>query len=109
MSIARIVWIVGLLAAVVLSFVDISHGGFILMILGAISGWFVDKEHRLGLLIAAIFLMSGGAGAWGAIPELGGHVTAILTSIGAVLSAAGVMAVLRRLIERLLLNKGTAN
>ncbi|MCF6221098.1 MAG: hypothetical protein L3J65_08300 [Robiginitomaculum sp.] len=111
MSIARIIWIVSLLAAVVLAFVtlgkDGSTGALILTVLGIASGWFVDKEHRLGLLVAAIFLMSGGYKAWGGIPEVGGYLTDILGSIKMVLAAAGVTAVLRRLVERILLGKGT--
>ena len=109
MSIARIIWIISLLAAVVLAFVNTGYDAAILTILGIVSGWFVDKEHRLGLLVAAIFMMSGGAMAWGGIPSIGGYLTAILGGIGGILGAAGVTAVLRRLIERLFLNKGTAN
>ena len=111
MSIARIIWIISLLAAIVLAFVSadqFAYGGAVLTILGIVCGWFVDKEHRVGLLVAAIFLMSGGAMAWGGIPSIGGHLSAILGSIGGVLAAAGVTAVLRRLVERLFLNKGTA-
>lgn len=108
MSIARIIWSISLLAAIVLAFVNTGYDGAILAILGLVSGWFVDKEHRLGLLVAAIFLMSGGSSALNAIPELGGPLTAILMAIGSVLAAAGVTAVLRRLAERLWLNKGTS-
>ncbi len=105
MSIARIIWIVSLLAAIVLAFVSTGYDAAILAVLGLVSGWFVDKEHRLGLLVAAIFLMAGGAAALNGIPEIGKHLTAILTSIGAVLAAAGVTAVLRRLLERVVLGK----
>lgn len=108
MSIARIIWSLSVAAAVILAFVNTGQDALILTILGMVSGWFVDKEHRLGLLVAAIFLMSGGAAAWGGIPSVGAHLTAILGSLGAILGAAGVTAVLRRLVERLFLNKGTA-
>ncbi|MBL4854642.1 MAG: hypothetical protein JKY25_10445 [Robiginitomaculum sp.] len=109
MSIARIIWIVSLLAAVIFAFVSgFAYEGAILAVLGIISGWFVDKEHRLGLLIAAIFMTGAGATAWGGIPApIGGHLTAVLGSIGAVLAAAGVTAVLRRLLERVVLGKET--
>ncbi len=105
MSIARIIWIVSLLAAIILAFVTTDFNAAILAVLGLVSGWFVDKEHRLGLLVAAIFLMAGGAAALNGIPEIGKHLTAILTGISAVLAAAGVMAVLRRLLERVVLGK----
>ena len=110
MSIARIIWCVSLLAAIIFAFVSadqFAHGGALLAILGLISGWFVDQEHRLGLIIAAIFL-AGAAGAWGAIPGVGEHLTAIFKSYGAVLSAAALMAICRTTVERLFLNKGTA-
>jgi len=110
MSIARIIWIIALLAAIITAFADLGgYNGAILAILGLICGWFVDKEHRLGLLVAAIFLMAGGASALGGIPEIGGTLTKILGAIGAVLAAAGVMAVLRRIVERVLLDKGSAD
>lgn len=104
MSIAKIVWGVSALAAVVLAFMpQFAHGGAILAILGLASGWFLDHEHRRGVIIAAIFLMmSGGAGALGAIPAIGGYLTAILGSLGAVFGAASVMAIVRTLCERLL-------
>ena len=111
MSIARIIWIISMLAAIVLALPGVATGfnSVIIAVLGLVSGWFVDKEHRLGLLVAAIFLMNGGAGALGSIPNIGEILTAILGSIGSVLGAAGVMAVLKRLVERLFLGKGLAD
>ena len=55
MSIARIIWCVSLLGAVVLAFADMEMGGAILAVLGLASGFFVDREHRTGLIIAAVF------------------------------------------------------
>lgn len=110
MSIARIIWIVSLLAAVIFAFVSgFAYEGALLTVLGIVSGWFVDKEHRIGLLIAAIFMTGAGATAWSGIPEIGGHLSAIVGSIGSVLAAAGVTAVLRRLVERIALGKDTAS
>jgi hypothetical protein len=107
MSIARIIWIVALLAAIVLAFVNTGQDALILAILGLVCGWFVDHEHRSGLIIAAIFLMAG-AGAWGGITGVGEHLTAIFSSYGAVLGAASLTAICRTTAERLFLNKGTA-
>lgn len=105
MSIARIVWLVSALAAVIFAFVtteQFEHGGAVLAILGLASGWFLDSEHRRGVIIAAIFLgMAGGASALSAIPGVGDHLTAILGSLGAVFSAASVMAIVRTLVERI--------
>lgn len=109
MSIARIIWCLSAAAAVVLAFVSgFEYTGALLAILGLVSGWFVDKEHRMGLLVAAIFMM-GGASAWGAIPAAGEHLNAIFGNYGAVLSAGALMAICRTTVERLLLNKGTAS
>jgi len=111
MSIARIIWIVSLLAAVVLAFVSgFEMSGAVLAILGLVSGWFVDHEHRAGLIIAAVFLaMAGGASAWGNIPGVGEYLSNIFGSYSHVLSAAALMAILRTTVERLFLNQGTAN
>ena len=106
MSIARIVWLVSALAAVVLAFVSgdqFAHGGAVLAVLGLASGWFLDNEHRRGVIIAAIFLgMSGGAGALGSIPGVGEHLDKILGSLGAVFAAAAVMAIVRTMVERIM-------
>lgn len=109
MSIAKIIWLVSALAAVLLAFIDIgTHDGLILAILGLLSGWFLDHEHRRGVIIAAIFLMMGGAKALNAIPGAGEHLGAILASLGAVFAAASVMAIVRTLVERILLSNKAA-
>jgi hypothetical protein len=102
MSLAKIIWAVSALAAVIFAFVNgFELEGAILAILGLLSGWFLDHEHRRGVIIAAIFLMMGGAGALNAIPGIGGHLGAILGALGAVFGGASVMAIIRTLGERL--------
>ena len=102
MSIAKIIWLVSAIAAVVLAFVDMgAHGGAILAVLGLASGWFLDHEHRRGVIIAAIFLMAGGSAALNAIPGIGEYCGMILGSLGAVFAAASVMAIVRTLLERI--------
>jgi hypothetical protein len=109
MSLAKIIWAVSALAALVLAFVSTGHNGMILAILGLASGFFLDHDHRRGVIIAAIFLMLGGANALNGIIGIGDHLGAILGSLGAVFSAAAVMAILKTLIERLFLsNKASA-
>lgn len=103
MSLARIIWAVSAVAAVVLAFVSFEYAGAILAILGLLSGWFLDHAHRRGVIIAAIFLTMGGAGALNGIPTLGEDVMMpILGALGSVFAAASVMAILRTLVERLL-------
>jgi hypothetical protein len=101
MSIAKIIWIVSFLAAVAFAFVSFEMAGAVLAVLGLIAGWFVDAEHRRGLIVAAIFLlMAGGASAWGAIPAIGGYLNAIFASYGGVLAAASLTAILKTTFER---------
>lgn len=102
MSLAKIIWAVSALAALVLAFVNTGQDGMILAILGLASGFFLDHDHRRGVIIAAIFLMMGGAGALNSIMVVGEHLGAILGSLGAVFSAASVMAIVKTLLERLL-------
>lgn len=109
MSLAKIIWLVSALAALVLAFVNTGFDATILAVLGLASGWFLDHDHRRGVIIAAIFLMVGGASTLGGIAGIGGHLTAILTSLGAVFAAASVMAIVRTLMERIFHSKAAAS
>jgi len=71
MSLAKIVWAVSALVAVILAFVNTGHDSMILALLGLASGWFLDHDHRRGVIIAAIFLMMGGSNALNGIMGIG--------------------------------------
>ncbi|KAA5804562.1 hypothetical protein F1654_00700 [Alkalicaulis satelles] len=101
MSIAKIVWAVSILAALVFAFVSFEYAGAILAVLGLASGYFVSADHRRGLLVAAIFLLLGHE-ALGAIPVLGEHLNAILGSYSNVLSAACVTVIVVVTVQRLM-------
>jgi|GEM_PF-1135655 len=102
MSLAKIIWAVSALAAVIFAFVNgFELEGTILAVLGLLAGWFLDHDHRRGVIIAAAFLLVGGATALGSVPGIGAHLTAILTSLAAVFSAASVMAIIKTLVERI--------
>jgi len=101
MSLDKIIYAVAALAAVIFAFVTFEFTGLILVVLGLACGFFVKGDHRRGLLIAAIFLMAGGAGALGGIPAVGDYLTAIFTNYGAVLSAASIMVIVMATAERL--------
>jgi len=105
MSIAKIIWLVSALGAALLAFVDTGYNGAILAILGLLSGWFLDAEHRRGVIIAAIFLMLGGSGALNGLHGVFGD---ILGSLGKVFGAAAVMAIVRTLVERIFLSNKAA-
>ncbi len=106
MSIAKIIWLVSALGAALLAFVDTGgYNGAILAVLGLLSGWFLDAEHRRGVIIAAIFLMLGGSGALNGLHGVFGD---ILGSLGKVFGAAAVMAIVRTLVERIFLSNAEA-
>ncbi len=100
MSTAKIIWIIGVLAAIVLAFIDTGYDAAIIAVLGLVGGFFVDKDHRLGLIVAAIFLAAGNA-AWGSIPAIGSYLTAIWASYAGLLAAASLMAIARTTYDRL--------
>lgn len=102
MSLAKIVWAVSALAAIILAFVNTGYDPMILALLGLASGWFLDLDHRRGVIIAAIFLMMGGSNALNGIMIIGDHLGSILAALGGVFSAASVMAIVRTLAERLI-------
>jgi hypothetical protein len=76
--------------------------GLILAVLGIASGFFVKGDHRRALILAAIFLIAGGAGALGSIPAVGEYLTAIFTNYGAVLAAASLTVIVMATAERLI-------
>ena len=105
MSIAKIVWLVSAAAAILLAFVSTGYNGQILAVLGLASGWFLDHEHRRGVIIAAVFLAMGGSGALNSLHGVFGDV---LGSLGAIFSAASVMAIVRTLVERIFLSNAAS-
>lgn len=110
MSLARIIWAISALAAILLAFINTGYDPMILALLGLLSGWFLDHEHRRGVIVAAIFLTMGGSGALNGIVEVGQYLGAILGALGAVFAAAAVMAIIRTLCERIFLSsKDAAN
>ncbi|NNE57343.1 MAG: hypothetical protein HKN36_04485 [Hellea sp.] len=102
MSIARIVWLVSAIAAVALAFVDSGYNGTILAVLGLLSGWFLDSDHRRGVIIAGAFLFAGGHTALSGIEGIGEHLGDILAALTAVFGGASVMAIVRTLVERIM-------
>ncbi|HAQ34918.1 MAG: hypothetical protein CMF74_04095 [Maricaulis sp.] len=102
MSLDKIIWAVAAIAAIILAFVAFEYSALILVILGLVSGFFVKGDHRRALILAAIFLIAGGAGALGPIPAIGEYLTAIFTNYGVVLAAASIMVIVMATAERLI-------
>ena len=102
MSLDKIIWAIAAIVAILFAFVSFEMAGLILAIVGLVSGYFIKGDHRRGVILAAVFLMAGGASGLGAIPTAGEYLTAIFTSYGAVLSAASLMVIVMATAERLI-------
>lgn len=102
MSLDKIIWAIAAIVAILFAFIAFEMEALILAIVGLVSGYFIKNDHRRGVILAAVFLMVGGAGALGAIPTAGEYLTAIFTSYGAVLSAASLMVIVMATAERLI-------
>ena len=100
MDVGKIVRIVAVLVAVVLSFVAIPQGAMIIAVLGLVGGYFIASEDSGAFLVAAIALGLA-QGALASIPAIGGYLTAILGSLSALYYAAACTVIIKRLIERL--------
>jgi hypothetical protein len=102
MSPAKIVRIVGLVLVLVAAFIPtIPYIAIALAIVGLVVGYYVQTDNRGLLLLIVIALTSGVAGALGVIPVIGMYLTPILTSLGALLSAAAVTVIVTVIYERL--------
>ena len=102
MSPAKIVRIVGLVLVLVAAFIPtIPYIAIALAIVGLVVGYYVQTDNRGLLLLMVIALTSGVAGALGVIPVIGMYLTPILTSLGALLSAAAVTVIVTVVYERL--------
>ena len=101
MSPAKIVRIVGI--AVVLAAALIPTLPYIALavaLVGLAVGHYVAKDNRAALFLIVIVLASGAAGSLGVIPGIGAYLTDILTSLGALLSAAAVTIIVTLIYER---------
>lgn len=102
MSLDKIIWAVAAIVAIVFAFMTFEYAALTLALLGLISGFFIKGDHRRGVILAAIFLIVGGASALGAIPSAGTYLTNIFSNYGAVLGAASLMVIVMATAERLI-------
>ena len=102
MTPAKIARIVGLIVVLVAAFgAEIPYIGLALALAGLVIGYYVDPDNRATLFLMVIALATGVTGALGAVPGIGMYLTAILTSLTALLSAAAVTVVVMILYERI--------
>jgi len=100
MDAGKIVRIVAVLAAVVLSFVSIPQGPMIIAVLGLVAGYFITEDDSMRFLVAAVAL-GVCSGALVSIPVLGAYLTSILGSLSALYYAGACTVIVMRLIDRL--------
>lgn len=93
MNVNKIILIVGLVLALVAAFVDVPYAAFALIVLGLVLGFLGigDFDHVLFLVMAVA--LATVAGSLGVVPEIGDLLTAILTNVSALISAAAIVVI----------------
>ena len=99
MTAERILVLISLALAIVAAFANVPMAAAAFAILGLVNGHFIPNEEHVRVLVTALVL-SGGANAVEAIPAVGGHLTAILTNVGAIIAAAAITCIAKRIWAR---------
>ncbi|HVS24941.1 MAG TPA: hypothetical protein VMU03_14530 [Gammaproteobacteria bacterium] len=99
MSIQKIVLLVALLLALVAAFVTIPYAAPILAVLGLIAGFSMVREEHVRVIVSACALKYLGD-TFGAIPQVGGHVTTIIGNIALLAAGAALMIIFRNIYAR---------
>ena len=99
MAIGKIIHIVGLLFAIVAGLVTIPQAALVIAVVGLVGGHFIPEEDRILFLVVTIALLAVG-GALGGIPQVGMYLTAVLTSLGTLLSAMAVTVIVTQIYEK---------
>lgn len=104
MGAGKIVHIVGVAVAVIAGLMGgFAYSPVIIVILGAVGGWFIADDDTTRFLIATIALSAAGvAGGWGAIPELGQWVTGALGGVTSLFQAGAVTVIGVRTVKALM-------
>ena len=102
MSPVKIIRWIAIALAVITAFVAIPFAGLAMVLLGAALGFMgVSTDERMLYLVVAVALASV-ANAYGAIPQAGDYLTAILTNLSTVVSAGAAAVILTMTKERLM-------
>lgn len=97
----KIIQIIAVLAAVVAGlWSGFPQAGLVIAVLGLVAGWFIAAEDRQRVLVTAVALsiVAGGANA---IPAVGGYITGIMTSLGALYAAGAITVIVVAIYEKL--------
>lgn len=101
MNIAKILLIIILLVSVVSAFVAIPYLAALAAVLGLVNGvLYVEEDRRIYIMLLAVVLGTS-AGALGGIPEVGGYLTAMLTTLGSIAAAGAIGVIGKGISERL--------
>jgi len=99
MGVGKIIQLVGVLVALVAGLIGgFAYSALVIALLGAVGGWFIEKDDRQRFLVATIALLAV-QGALGVIPEVGGYISGALGGLAALFSAAAVTAIVVGTIE----------
>ena len=99
MGVGKIIQLVGVLIAVVAGVIGgFAYSALVIALLGAVGGWFIEKDDRQRFLVATIALLAV-QGALGVIPEVGGYISGALGGLAALFSAAAVTAIVVGTVE----------
>ncbi len=101
MGVGKIIQLVGVVAAVVAGLM----GGFpqsavLIAVIGAVGGYFIEDDDRLRFLVATVAL-GAVSSALGAIPAIGGYISAALGGGGllSLYQAAAVTVIVKAVVE----------
>jgi len=99
MDLPKIIRLVTVVVAVVAGLVTIPMAAAIIAILGLVSGYFVEEDRRVPVMVLALTLATV-HGALGAVPAVGGYLSAILASLSSAASAAACTVIVMQIVER---------
>ncbi len=99
MGVGKIIQLVGVLVAVVAGLIGgFAYSALVIALLGAVGGWFIEKDDRQRFLVATIALLAV-QGALGVVPEVGGYISGALGGLAALFSAAAVTVIVVGTVE----------
>ena len=101
MNVGKILLIVIVLLSVVSAFVGIPYVGLVLVLAGLASGILAIEDDRKVYFLLVALVLASGAGALGAIPAVGGYLTAMLTSLSTAASAGAIGVIVKGIVDRL--------
>ena len=99
MTVQKIAALIGLVLALIAAFVTIPYASLLLAVLGLIVGWTIARDDHVRVLVSALVLAML-AGTFGAIPEVGAYVTAIITNVASIAAGAALIIVFLNIYAR---------